>query len=262
MTPRATTLGLAVASLASAALAQSPVLTEVCTGPPIGNQTFTASCGGPGGSCTFTNSRGCISSDGTAALSNVIVAPCDSSDQKQQWVYTPSTGSVQQMPLSNGMCFNVDGGPNEPAGTGIILYNCGARRPSSALRAGGLGSRNANDVFTLDFPNPGQIFSNSSGDSGQGLCLDLTPPPPPPPPPFHWFYLPGQLGGADALPPATMTLDAAEAACMAEPTCDGISYQGPLNPAAPQSIIFKSSTVPNAAPGWVTLLRCGVQTPC
>jgi hypothetical protein len=245
---------LRFASLAAAAMASAaglPVLTEVCDATNA-NQSFTSSCAA--GVCSFASGGfpgQCISSDGVAALANLVLAPCDSGDAKQQFVFTASSGQVQQMPATNNLCWNVDGGANEPAGTGIILYDCGSRKTSLRIAP--------NDVFTIAFPTPLAIFSNSSGDSG--LCLDTTPPPPPPPPPFHWAYLVGLLSGADALPPATMAIADAEAACMAAPLCYGISWSGPLNPATPQMFSFKTSTVPQGNAG-NTLLRCGVQTPC
>ena len=102
----------------------------------------------------------------------------------------------------------------------------------------------------------GQIWSN-----GSQMCVDMSLPPPPPPPPSEWTWIAGLLGGADALPPATMAIADAEAACMAAPLCYGISWSGPLNPATPQMFSFKTSTVPQGNTG-NTLLRCGVQTPC
>ena len=127
----------------------------------------------------------------------------------------------------------------------------------------------------------GQIFSN-----GSQMCVDMSLPPPPPPPPFEWTYVPGLLAGADALPPATMAIADAQAACAGASLCYGISWSGPLNPAAPQlasflsalassarvaltcphpaplaQVSFKTSTVPQGTAG-STLLRCGVQTPC
>lgn len=224
-----------------------PVLTEICNAT-VANQTFAATC--TTSVCSFASGGQagmCISSDGVAELANIVLAPCDAGDLKQQYALS-ADGQVQQLPLSNNLCMNVDGGANEPAGTGIILYGCGSRRNIAP-----------NDVFTVGFPFPGAIFSNSSGDSG--LCLDTSPVPPPPPPPFEWTYIVGTLGGADALPPASMALDDAKAACMAAPLCYGISWSGPLNPAAPQSFVFKTSTVPGGSTG-NTLLRCGVETPC
>jgi hypothetical protein len=249
-----------VAASAAALSAAAPaILTNPCSATVGPNQTFVSTCDASN-TCTFSspmNGGTCISSDGEADTSPLVLKPCDGSDAQRFAVATDGSGSVQQLPKSNGLCWNVDGGPNEPAGTGIILYNCGAR----SLR-GKSGSGNANDIFTINYPHMSQIFSNSSGDSG--LCFDISPPPPPPPPPFEWAYLPGQLGGADALPPATLAIADAEAACMAaaNPPCYGISWQGPLNPAAPQLFSFKTQTVPSAAPGWQTLLRCGVVAPC
>lgn len=242
-----------VASAAAlAAGAATPVLTEVCNST-VANQTFVSTCAA--GVCSFASggqAGACISSDGVAELATIVVAPCDGSDAKQQFAISPD-GQVQQLPLSNNLCFNVDGGTNEPAGTGIILYGCGSRK-KTALRIA------SNDVFAINFgPNGNQIFSNSSGDAG--LCLDLSTPPPPPPPPFQWAYIAGLLGGADALPPATMAIEDAKAACMAAPLCYGISWTGPLNPAAAQMFSFKTATVPSGKTG-NSLLRCGVQTPC
>jgi hypothetical protein len=102
----------------------------------------------------------------------------------------------------------------------------------------------------------GQIFSN-----GSQMCVDMSPPPPPPPPPAEWTFVPGLLSGADALPPATIAIADAKAACAGVPLCYGISWAGPLNPSAPQLVSFKSSTVAQGTTG-NTLLRCGVQTPC
>jgi len=237
---------------AAAAAASTPVLTEICNST-VANQTFTATCAA--GVCTFASggqAGSCISSDGVAELANIVVAPCDGSAQQQFAV--SADGQVQQLPLANNLCFNVDGGSNEPAGTGIILYGCGSRAKKPALRIA------SNDVFAINFgANGNQIFSNSSGDAG--LCLDLSPPPPPPPPPFQWAWIAGTLGGADALPPATMDIDDAKAACFAAPLCYGISWTGPLNPPTPQMFTFKTATVPSGNTG-NTLLRCGVQTPC
>ena len=254
---------IAAAALAvSASAAGLPVLTEVCNSTSA-NQSFTATCAA--GACSFASGGfpgQCISSDGVAALANIVLAPCDAGDAKQQFVVTASSGQIQQMPLSNGLCFNVDGGANEPAGTGIILYYCGSRKSrlrAAPSKAAGPLRIASNDVFAVGFPFPSAIFSNSSGDSG--LCLDMSPPPPPPPPPFHWTFIAGLLDGPDALPPATSTIEDAEAACMAAPLCYGISWTGPLNPATPQMVSFKTSTVPQGTTG-NTLLRCGVQTPC
>ena len=238
-------------ALATASSASLPVLTELCNATSA-NQSFTATCAA--NTCSFASGGfpgQCISSDGVAALANIVLAPCDAGDAKQQFVVSAGSGQVQQMPLSNNLCWNVDGGANEPAGTGIILYGCGSRKTSLRIAP--------NDVFTVAFPTANAIFSNSSGDSG--LCLDMSPPPPPPPPPFHWAYIVGLLDGPDALPPATLTIADAEAACMAAPQCHGISWTGPVNPVAPQMISFKSTTVPQGNTG-NTLLRCGVQTPC
>jgi len=118
----------------------------------------------------------------------------------------------------------------------------------------------ANEQFAfLSDPTSGpvQIWSN-----GSQMCVDLSPPPPPPPPPAEWTWIAGELGGPDARPAGTMLIGDAQTACAAVPSCYGISWQGPLNPAAPQGFLFKTSTVPGAANGWQTLLRCGVQTPC
>lgn len=247
----------ALALTAATASALTPVLTELCSAKSL-NQTFTPSCSA--GVCSFASggqAGTCISSDGVAELANIVLAPCDAGDAKQQFVVS-ADGQVQQMPISNGLCWNVDGGANEPAGTGIILYGCGSLSGKKAALRGSVGIA-ANDVFTIGFPQVNNIFSNSSGDSG--LCLDSGPVPPPPPPPFEWTYIVGLLGGADALPPATLAIDDAKAACMAAPLCHGISWTGPLNPAAPQAFSFKSSTVPGGSTG-NSLLRCGVDAPC
>lgn len=243
-------LAAAAASLAAAqAGAGLLILTEPCVNashPTFLNQSW------PIINCNTATPPACMYSSaayanmcivGATSEQNLVLGKCDESDPNQFFVFQSGTGAIAQSPLSSGQCFNVYGGFPEPPGTNIQTFPCGSIPP--------------NEVFAI-LPTT-QIYAN-----GSALCVDLSGPPPPAPPPHEWTWLPGQLGGADALPPATMSLDAAKAACAAAaaPPCFGVSWQGPLNPPSPQLFSFKSQTTPSTAPGWQTLLRCGVDAPC
>ena len=240
---RALAAGAAVAGAAAQAGVGLDVLTEPCvnaSAPTFANQSWTwRNCAG--GAC-LVESGGfpglCVR--GGSTETNLVLAKCDPSDVDQQFVFQAATGAIAQMPLSVGQYWNVYGGVGEPPGTNIQVF------PDSSIPG--------NEQFAI--LASGQIWSN-----GSAMCVDMSPPPPPPPPPAEWTWVQGLLGGPDALPPATLAIDDAKAACADAPLCHGISWTGPLNPAAPQAFSFKSSTVAGGSAG-NTLLRCGVQTPC
>jgi len=82
-----------------------------------------------------------------------------------------------------------------------------------------------------------------------------------------YFFVPGQLSGFDApgLPPANITLAAAQALCSASDGCFGVSCETPLPPPDPAPAVpcvFKTATMAAAAPGWASFVRCGVLSPC
>jgi len=58
-----------------------------------------------------------------------------------------------------------------------------------------------------------------------------------------WQADPVCLTGADAMPPATMTIAAATAACAGSSACVGIAVSGLLNATAPLAVSFKATTV-------------------
>jgi hypothetical protein len=238
-------------STIGSALSQMPVLTEICDKSNL-NQTFTQTNCDANNACSYVSGSYptmCISSNGDAELSQLVLAKCDPSDHLQQFVWSSGSGQMQQLPTSNNLCWNVDGGTNEPAGTPIILYGCGSMKEIAG-----------NDVFWVNAPFQNGIFSNSSGDSG--LCLDLTGPPPPPPPPFEWFFIAGQANGPDVIPSQTMALDDAKALCLATPNCHALTFQGAMNPPSNITYYFRSNTVPQNDQGWNSLLNCGVVSPC
>lgn len=237
-----TTSALAVALLAAGAAAQSNfILIQECNASvPLQSFTLT-SCSN--NYCQLVSPNGqCVSSAGAAALNPLFLAPCDPTNSSQRFA-PQADGTVAQL-NSGGLCWNVDGGEDEPAGTAIILYGC---------------SNEANEVFTF-LPGPArQIFANTSS-----LCLDASPPPPPP---FVWYPIANaQLGGADAAAPASMTVAAAEAYCetllASGGRCFGITFQGPPNVDGSVLVSFKSNTQPSPQAGWTTLLACGVSSPC
>ena len=221
------------------------VLIQACTvAPKISSaQVFTAT------SCTSTScmyaSAGspgmCMSAGPNAAeLSALFLAPCGAAGLTQ--IFTPQADGTVKAENTNGLCWNVDGGAGFPAGTPIILYGCGSRQ----LRTRGPA---ANDIFT--FLSTSQIWAN-----GSSLCLDASPPP------HVWAWVPGQAVGQDAAPAQTMAVDDAKALCLATPHCWSISYQGPLDPVANQTIYFKTATQPQKADGWQTYIGCGINSPC
>ena len=82
-----------------------------------------------------------------------------------------------------------------------------------------------------------------------------------------WYFVDGVLGGFDApsLPPATMTLDAARAACGANDGCFGFSCAGAVPPPPPSAqlpCVFRSASAAGARNGWQSFVRCGVLSPC
>ena len=221
------------------------VLTEPCvnaTAPTFKNQSWVwRDCVAGSGACLIENAGFaglCVR--GGPTETNLVLAVCDASDVNQQFVFENATGAIAQMPLSVKQYWNVYGGVMEPPGTNIQVF------PDSSIPG--------NEQFAI-LPT-GQIWTN-----GSQMCVDMSPPPPPPPPPAEWTWVPGVLGGADALPAATLAIDDAKAACAVAALCHGISWPGPLNPATPQLFSFKSSTVATGSTG-NSLLRCGVQTPC
>lgn len=224
-----------------------PILTEICNST-LSNQTFTqTNCNS--GACSYVSSsypNMCISSDGDSELSQLVLAKCDSSDHQQQFIWSSDSGQMQQLPTSSNLCWNVDGGSGEPAGTPIILYGCGSMKEIAG-----------NDVFWVNAPFQNAIYAN-----GSALCLDLTGPPPPPPPPFEWFFIRGEANGPDLIPSQTMALEDAKALCFATPNCHALTFQGDLNPPMNITYYFRSTTVPSVNQGWNSLLNCGVVTPC
>ena len=82
-----------------------------------------------------------------------------------------------------------------------------------------------------------------------------------------YTYIDGVLGGFDApgLPPATLTLDAARAACAANDGCFGFSCAGAVPPPQPEAqlpCLFKSASATGTRAGWQSFVRCGVESPC
>ena len=85
--------------------------------------------------------------------------------------------------------------------------------------------------------------------------------------PDPYFFVDGVLGGFDApgLPPATLTLDAARAACSANAACFGFSCAGAVPPPLPGAqlpCVFKSATAAGDRAGWQSFVRCGIESPC
>ena len=238
-----------VIGFAAAAAAQPGVLIDVliqaCTAVPkiSSAQVFTPT-GCSGASCMYTSAGSpgmCMSAGPNAAeLSQLYLAACGAAGLTQ--TFTPQADGTVKAEGTSGLCWNVDGGAGFPAGTPIILYGCGSRQ----VRARGPA---ANDVFT--FLPTSQIFAN-----GSSLCLDASPPP------HVWAWVPGQAVGPDAAPAQTMAVADAKDLCLATPHCWSISYNGPLNPAANQTIYFKQATQPQKADGWQTYIGCGVNAPC
>jgi hypothetical protein len=82
-----------------------------------------------------------------------------------------------------------------------------------------------------------------------------------------WFFVDGVLGGFDApgLPPASLTLDAARAACAANDACFGYSCAGAVPPPPAGALlqcVFKSATAAGDKSGWQSFVRCGIESPC
>jgi hypothetical protein len=80
-----------------------------------------------------------------------------------------------------------------------------------------------------------------------------------------YYYIDGVLGGFDALPPASVTLAAARAACDASDGCFGFSCEGAVPPPPPEAAlpcVFRSASAAGARPGWQSFVRCGVLSPC
>lgn len=79
---------------------------------------------------------------------------------------------------------------------------------------------------------------------------------------WTYTYAPGAISaGNDVVPPANMTLPAAEAQCTAEPRCRGITYHGPNTSTTVQKIYFKSSTGHSSDQSWSTFVKTGTVTP-
>ena len=236
--------GCILASLAAAAAAQSiDIVIQPCSAatPASPYQVFTPqACSAAGCQYASAGSPGmCISAGpNPVATSQTYLAPCGAAGLTQS--FAPQADGTVAAVGTNGLCWNVDGGAGFPAGTPIILYNCGSRGASAPA---------ANDVFT--FLPTSQIFAN-----GSSLCLDASPPP------HVWAWVAGQVIGPTALPDMVMAVADAKALCLATKGCWSITYQGALNPAQNVSISFKTSTAVTANPGWQSYLGCGVNAPC
>jgi hypothetical protein len=229
--------------LAAAAAAAQSVVIQPCSSasPASPFQVFTPqACSA--GACQYASAGSpgmCISAGpNPVATSQTFLAPCGASGLVQTFSPQPD-GTVQAVGTS-GLCWNVDGGAGFPAGTPIILYNCGSRGASAPA---------ANDVFT--FLPTSQIYAN-----GSSLCLDASPPP------HVWAWVAGQVVGPTALPDMVMAVADAKALCLATKGCWSITYAGPLNPAQNQTISFKMSTAVQTNAGWQSYLGCGVNAPC
>lgn len=236
----------AAAALSAAALTAAQtidILTQPCTGgaggAPSAAQVFVPqSCAA--GACAYASAASpslCISAGpNPVSLAPLYLAPCGAAGLTQ--LFTPGGDGSVAAAGSSGLCWNVDGGASEPAGTPVILYGCGS-----------LAAIAPNDVFA--FLPGGQIFAN-----GSSLCLDASPPP------HVWAWVAGQVIGPDAAPPAVMAVADAKALCLKTPHCWAITYDGPLAPRANVSIQFKTSTAIASAAGWQSYLGCGVNAPC